>query len=74
MPSMEETLLAYNAKRAAKEAAIREQAAANQAPAKLQTCQQCHAPCTGSVQVLGAAMCDPCFDRRIHQQTREGKS
>lgn len=70
MPSMEETLANYNAKKAAKEAAIREQAAANQSPALTQTCAKCQQPCSGSIQSLGQPLCGDCFTTRLDEQSR----
>lgn len=69
MTSIEETLRIYNAKRAVRDAARVAHAAASQTPPKLQTCQQCRAACTGSVQVLGSAMCDSCFNSRLEEQS-----
>jgi hypothetical protein len=74
MPSLEETLRNYNAKREAKAAAIRQQAAANQAPAKLQTCGKCQAPCSGSIQALGQPLCGDCFTARLDEQTRRART
>lgn len=71
MPSMEETLWNYNAKRAAKERAIREQAEANRAPALTQTCAKCQQPCSGSIQSLGQPLCGDCFIARLDEQSRK---
>lgn len=67
---MEDTLKAYNAKRAAKDEAIRQLAEQNNTPVKTQTCLQCQASCTGSIQSLGAPLCSDCFTKRLDEQSK----
>lgn len=74
MNSMEETLRIYNAKKQAKleERLAREAAtrAANAPPPRTHTCSKCQSPCRGGCWAEGRVFCDPCYDRRLDEQTK----